>query len=132
MKRKPPAPDRTIDIFSGKTKEEERLEAERIRDGLDNLAETKEYVSLEESADRCRERAFEMQQWVSDNFGKPEAEDNQYRVSIKGGHFYLDATKNNKAGAYAYSGFMFPVEDLPKLASVIVQATRAYLQKTKK
>ncbi len=131
---KPKASDRTVDLFSGKTKEEENNEAERIKQGLDNVEQSKAGpVTIESNADRYRASAFSGQEWTSLLFGHPKAQEHEYRVSVKDGYAYLEKTAATPAtnGAYHYAGVMVPEGDLPRLATVIVAAARAYIAKKK-
>lgn len=133
--RKPPAADRTIDIFSGRTKEEEANEAERIQQGLDIVAQERgPGLTIEQAADKWRANAFVGQEWSTKNFGSPSSDSNEYRTTLKSGMLYLEKTAANPGtrGAFSYAGLMFPEEDAPKLATAIVAAAKAYLAKVKK
>lgn len=126
--KKPKAADRTVSFLDGKTEEEKANEAERIKQGLDNVEQPKEAVTIERSVDRWRDQAFQGQEHVSGAFGDENAEENQYRCSIKGNHFYLEKTGNNDRGAYSYAGVMFPIWDLLKVARVFVAAAREHVK----
>lgn len=125
------AADRTVDMFSGKTQEEVTNEAERIKQGLDILEQPKEPVTIEQAADKWRAAAFQGQEWSTKLFGKKEAQEHQYRVSLVAGHVYLEKTGASKGsnGAFSYAGLMFPEGDLPSLARVLVAATKEYLKR---
>lgn len=131
-KRLSPAADRTIDIFTNKTKAEiEEAANEDIR------LEPKLPETIEEASERWRRVAFQGAEWTTKLFGRPEATENQYRGTVKSGYFYLEKTGNGRTisstggNAYSYAGVMFPEEDLPKLATVIVGAARDYLNRKK-
>lgn len=117
---------RTIDLFTGKTAQEQADEAERIRTGSDLSDTEKSRETIEEASQRWREAAFIGQEWTSQHFGKPDHEGREYRVSIRAGWVYLEQTDNTGMGAYHYGGLMLPESALPKLATVIVEAARAY------
>lgn len=87
--------------------------------------------SIESAADKWRANAFQGQEWTSKHFGSPDAQDNQYRATLKGGVLYLEKLSANDSGAYAYAGVMFPEADAPKIATVMVAAARTYLEKKK-
>lgn len=132
MSKKPLASARTIDMFTGKSGQEVADEAERIRQGLDNLEHTKERGTIAEAANESRERAFQGQDWTSKHFGRDDAEDNQYRTSLKNGYLYLEKMGANRSGPFSYAGIMFPEQDAPKMATVLVAAAKAYLAKASK
>jgi len=119
----PPAADRTVDMFTGKTKVEAVSAAvEAVQD-----TEKGERVSMEADADRMREQAFRVQEWSTKNFGRPEAEGNTYRLTRSGEHYYLEILSKRPGGkeAYAYHGNMFHERDLFAIANVFVEAAKA-------
>lgn len=127
------ASDRTISLLDGKTDKEKADEAERIKQGLDNVEQSKVGdPTIESNVDRWRSQAFSGREVVSKHFGLEEAGDNQYRISMKDGAAYLEKTGNNKAGAYSYAGVFFPEGDLPVIARVIVDAAKDYMRRSKK
>lgn len=127
--KKPSAAARTVDLFSGKTQSEAEDEAERIRAGADLSESEKSRETLEEASNRWREAAFTGQEWTSKHFGMPDKSGREYRLSLRNGWLYLEQTDNGGTGAYHYGGIMFPEEALPKLATVIVEAARAWKAK---
>ena len=87
--------------------------------------EKAERVPLEEDVDRLRASAFTGQEWATKYFGLPEAEGNEYRVSKKGQHYYLETLhKFSGKSAHGYSGLMVHERDLYNLVKVLVQAVR--------
>lgn len=127
MRKLSPAPDRTVDMFSGKTREQETEEAERIQAGLDVAAEAKEKgLTIEQAADKYRANAFTLAEFTSGAFGDEAAAESQYRVTRKNGWLYLERTgvARGGVGAYSYAGLMFPEGELEKLARVFVAAVR--------
>lgn len=116
--KKPSAASRTIDMFGGPPKE---ATIEVIED--DEKGERK---PLEDDADRLRENAFKGQEWTTAAFGKPEATGNEYRVSHKGEHYYLETLHKLPGGktAHGYSGLMVHDRDLYNLVRVLVEAVK--------
>ncbi len=127
------AEDKTVDMFTGKTKEEVANETERIKQGLDLVEQPKATgpVTIESAVDRNRASAFVGQEWTTLLFGHPRSEEHEFRVSLKDGMAYLEKTAAGPGtnGAWSYAGIMLPEGDLPRMAAVIVRATRAYLQR---
>lgn len=112
---KPSAADRTVDMFAAPTPVVEERE------------ERGERVPLEEDVNRLRDQAFTAQEWTTSMFGKPEATGNEYRMSLRGEHYYLE-TLHKIPGAkesHAYSGLMVHQSDLPKVVSAIAAAWKA-------
>lgn len=107
--RKPSAADRTIDMFAHKEREIEVLEAEEKADR----------ISIPEDADRLREQAFQSQAWTTKLFGSPEAKGNEYRLTHRGEHYYLEAVSGSR-----YCGLMIHERDLIAVATVFVGAAR--------
>ncbi len=118
--KKPTAADRTVNMFTGTTPIDDRpievLESE----------EKAERVPFEQDADRLRDIAFRGQEWTSKAFGEPDAEGNEYRVSRKGSHYYLETLHKLKGAAtvHGYSGLMVHENDLFSVTAVLVQAVR--------
>lgn len=126
------AEERTVDMFTGKSREDEKNEAQHLIDDRDLGESTREKVeTIEQAADSRRETAFQGQQWTTKHFGIPDAQGRQFRVSIRQGWCYLEQTDGNGGGAYHYAGVMFPEYSLPRLCDCLVPAARAYLAKTK-
>lgn len=126
------AKDRTVDMFSGKTPEEELNEAERIKQGLDNVEQPKESnPAIEANVDRWRASAFAGREFVSKHFGLESAQENQYRWSIDKGVAYLEKTATGGSGAYSYAGVFLPEGDLPTIARVTVDAAKDYIKRQK-
>jgi len=116
------AADRTIDIFTGKTKEETILAAqEDIQE-----APREPFTGIDGEVDRWRESAFKGQQWTTDVFYNGDSAANQksssnhgYRLTFRGGWLYLEKV-TNPGDASAYAGLMLPEIDLEKLAGAFV------------
>ena len=116
--KKPSAAERTVDMFGANAPEpkpeviEEDAKAER--------------VSMDEDADRMREKAFTVQDWSTAAFGKPEAEGNQFRVSHKNRHYYVEKLHRMPGArdSHGYTGIMVQEEDLLSLTKVLVEAVR--------
>ena len=123
MAKKPSAADRTVDMFTPAPIVVEH-EAEE---------EKHERVTLEEDANRMRDKAFTVQDWTTKLFGIPEATGNEFRVSLKGSHYYVEtlAKTPGTASAYGYTGVMVHERDLFNLATVIVAAVRAKQEREK-
>ncbi len=120
--KKPSAAARTVDLFSGKTAVEEAVPEPIEAD------DRPDFEPMEERADGYRERAFKVQEWTTNVFGKHEGEGNQYRVTHKGDMFYLEELKrgpDNKS-FYGYSGLMLHEKNFLNAARVIAQAAREY------
>jgi hypothetical protein len=129
--RKPLAADRTIDIFTGKSNHDAlEVAIEDVEEQDSKIVRSSE--TIEQAADRWRNQAFTGQEWTTLLFGKAEAGENQYRTSIRDGYCYLEKQGYTKVGrAYSYAGVMFPEDDLPRLARVMVDAAKAYLDRKK-
>ncbi len=86
-----------------------------------------ERASMEDDADRMREKAFTVQDWTTSLFGSPDAPANEYRMSLRGCHYYLEtlAKTPGTKEAYGYTGLMVHERDLYNMATVIVAAVRA-------
>lgn len=116
------AADRTIDIFTGKTKEETIFAAqEDLQD-----VHREPFTGIEGESDRWRDSAFTGQQWTTDVFYNGDAKANQlacsnsgYRMTKRGGWIYLERIAN-PGNASSYAGVMFPEVDLDKLAGAFV------------
>lgn len=119
--KKPTAADRTVSMFTGQTPIEERpIEV------IEEAPHEGERVTMEQDADRMRSVAFQGQEWATKAFGEPDAEGNEYRVSFKGSHYYLEclAKTPGARSAYGYVGLMVHERDLLNLTKVMVQAVR--------
>ncbi len=120
--KKQSAADRTVDMFAAPQPMEERP-VEIVEED----AHQGERVSVEEDADHYRDAAFKFQEWTTKAFGKPEAEGNEYRVTYKAQHYYVETIRKTPgaATAYGYVGIMVHESDLFSLTAVLVQAVRA-------
>lgn len=120
--KKPSAADRTLGMFGNPPPVEER-EVEV----LEEAAKEGERVSFEEDADRMRLVAFKGLEWTTKYFGSFDAEGNEYRVSHRGQHYYLETILKEvgKPTAYGYTGLMVHERDLMPLTKVLVEAVRA-------
>lgn len=85
-----------------------------------------ERVPLEQDVDRLRSVAFQGQEWTTKAFGIPNVEGNDYRVSFKGQHYYLEVLSRvpGVPAAYGYVGVMLHERDLFAATTVLVQAVR--------
>ena len=85
-----------------------------------------ERKNLDEDADRMRDKAFGVQEWVTSHFGKQEAEGNQFRVSYKNSHYYVEKLHRvaGKSESHGYTGIMVQEADLLSLTKVLVEAVR--------
>ncbi len=128
---KPTAAERTVDLFTGKSKVEAQDEALRISTDADVSETAKSKETIEEASQRWREAAFVGQEWTTQHFGRPESKGRQYRLTLRNGWAYLEQTDSEGKGAYHYGGIMFPEYALPLLADVIVPAARTVKGKAK-
>ena len=85
-----------------------------------------ERKNLDEDADRMRAKAFDVQEWATAHFGKPEADGNQFRVSHKNSHYYVEKLHRvaGKLESHGYTGIMVQEADLLSLTKVLVEAVR--------
>ncbi len=117
--KKPSAASRTVDMFA----QPPPMDARPIEvvEG-----EQHERVPLEDDVDNLRAEAFKVQAWSTAAFGSPEAAGNEYRVSFKDPHYYVEtlAKTPGTRGAYGYVGLMVHERDLLNLTKVLVQAVR--------
>ncbi len=113
-KPKRSAEDRTIRMF-----QEPQIEAPEDEEKLNR-------VSMDEDSNRLRENAFLGQEWTTKYFGTPEATGNEYRVSFKGHHYYLERLAKLPDGkeSHGYTGLMVHENDLLPMVQVLVQAVR--------
>lgn len=118
-------------MFTGRSRDEEAKEADRILHNEDLNEHGKERTPIEASVDEYRSRTMDFVEHVSAVFGKPEATTNQYRITSKSGVVYLEKLGANQAGPHSYTGLVLPEEDLPVIARVFVEATKAYLARKK-
>lgn len=130
MARKSPAADRTVDMFSGLTREQEAkeavhnakeaIQAEDIQGETSKPAET-----IEQAADRWRDNAFAVTEHVSKSFGKGMVNQGVYRLTARNGWLFLEQQRLGKDGmAFHWAGIMFPGSDLYELTSVFVKAAK--------
>ncbi len=119
--KKHTAADRTIGMFTGHTTVEEVVAPEVVEDD-----EKADRVPLDQDADRLRDNAFRGQEWTTKYFGSPEATGNEYRVSKKGSHYYLETLHRlpGAASVHGYTGVMVHEGDLFNVVTVLVQAVR--------
>jgi len=130
---KPTAAQRTVDLFTGKTEADIKItfDDSDSKDAPREPAET-----IEVSAERWRQNAFYTQEYVSENFGKVVTKieggasvlsPSDFRLTTKGDWMYLERFGKVVTGpvAVSYTGVMFPLSDLYRIASVFVQAARA-------
>ncbi len=127
--KKPSAADRTVNMFTGQAPIDERP-VEVIEDD----PHQGERVPLEQDVDRLRAQAFQGQEWTTKAFGMHEAPANEFRVSLKGAHYYVEtlAKTPGTPNAYGYTGVMVHERDLYNFVTVLVQAVRAKQSKEQK
>ncbi len=119
--KKPSAADRTVSMFAAHVPIDERpVEV------IDDEVHEGQRVPLEQDVDRLREQAFLGQEWTTKAFGIPNAEGNDYRVSKRGQHYYLETLSRvpGVPAAYGYVGVMLHERDLFAATAVLVQAVR--------
>lgn len=115
------AADRTVDMFAAPA----QLDPERAPEVLQEESKG-ERVSMEEDANRTREQAFQVQEWSTKYFGSPDAQGNEYRLSHKRDHYYLEMLSKlpGAKSAHGYSGYMIHERDLFAIANLVVAAAR--------
>ncbi len=118
--KKPSAAERTVDMFAAPGNMDQRGAVEATVE-----EEKADRVPLEDDVDRMREKAFTAQEWATKAFGIPDADGDQYRVTLLNGHYYVE-TMRKEAGkpAYGYCGVMVHERNLYALTQVLVQAVR--------
>jgi hypothetical protein len=118
--KKPSAAERTVDMFSGKTKLEE------VPVATEDVTEThKGSETIEEAADRWRDRALELVEHFSKTFGEV-LEGGSYRLSAKNGTLFLEQYRHSGSkSAYGWTGVSFPEADLYEITNVFVKAAKA-------
>lgn len=119
MAKKSKAEDRTVDMFSGKTRVEEiQVAQEDVQDGH------KAFESIEQQAERLREKAFEFAEHLSKNWGQ-FIDGETFRLTTRGEHMYLEQFRHNgQKDAYGYAGVMFPTKSLYELTGLFVKASK--------
>lgn len=120
MTHKENAASRTVDMFAqAKSMDERPVEVVEEEKGG-------ERVPLEQDVDANREQAFRVQEWTTAAFGRPDAAGNEFRVSFKGEHYYLEKLGKHPGGksASSYMGLMVHELDLLNLTKVLVAAVR--------
>ncbi len=118
--KKPSAADRTVDMSAApKAMDEREIE---VVEGEQKA----ERVPMELEVDRYRAQAFLGQEWTTSAFGHLDAPGNEYRVSRRGEHYYVESLAKESAAktAYCYAGVMVHQRDLLALTAVLVQAVR--------
>lgn len=124
--KKPSAADRTVSLFAAPQELPIEVVEETEKDA--------ERVPLEEDVDRMREVAFRGQEWTSKHFADKDATSNEYRLSFKGGFYYLETLHRLPDGksVHGYSGLMIRESDLFNLTRVLVEAVREKQKKDAK
>lgn len=118
--KKPSAAERTVDMFAARPSLQ--TPHEPVEAVTDDAAESKEGSPLiEDNLDKWRDKAFETQEWASENFGKID-EGIQFRWSRRGGHVYLEATRANGGAIHSYNGVMFTSDEFRQLVQVTAKA----------
>jgi hypothetical protein len=136
--KKSPAADRTIDLFSGKTAEDEEHETTQIQEAEDAKNDVSEgSPHIEDNLDRYRDKAFEVQEWSNKYFpkadggvGGPGSSWRLNRRKIDGKTYWLlekvwTAEAGGKAASYLSMMFLDEPGSLFNLADVVVAAARA-------
>ncbi len=123
--KKPSAADRTVDMFSA-TPAPRPIDEREVEVIVSD--EKAERVPMELEVDRYRAQAFLGQEWTTAAFGSLDAPGNEYRVSRKGAHYYVETLAKAPGApggqAYGYTGVMVHDRDLFALTTVLVQAVR--------
>lgn len=119
--KKSPAADRTIDMFTGRSKEDETvIRFDSPEDAADAAKPTE---TIEEAAERWRANAFFAQEQVSKHFREAEYEGRVYRLTEKDDWFFLESFSGEN-GRGKWTGVMFQSKDLYEITSVFVAASR--------
>ncbi len=121
--RKFRAEDRTVDMFSGSTREEEaRAAIEEVPQ-----EQRQEYRGIEGEEDRWADSAFRGQEWTTKLF-YTSSEQHQtacaasaFRLTMKGGWMYLEKKEGQQDKAFHYAGVMFTETDLWLLTQTLVK-----------
>jgi hypothetical protein len=124
---KPSAGARTVDMFSGKT----QLEATEAAAEVVAEAEKGDFVPIHQAVNDYREQAFKVQEWTTKYFGRPEeTEKDEYRVSRKGDHLYLEHLKKAPGSKtnYGYAGYMFHKNNFINAARAMAEAARELIK----
>lgn len=100
-------------------------EAEALKVQEDIADAPKPAEPIEVSADRWRDNAFTMQEFVSKSFGKGDSDKGVYRLTEQKGWLFLEQYRLGKDGkAYHWAGLMFPSSDINELANVFLKAAK--------
>lgn len=112
---RPTAAERTVPMFQEPVAEYVEGEAKGER------------LTIEQDANRLRDNAFTGQEWASKVFGSGESDENDYRVSFKNDHYYVEELRKEpgKKEAYGYFGLMVHKRNLMNLTTALVLAARA-------
>lgn len=107
---------RTVDMFAP---------AELPVSTEDTADETKVAETIEQVADRGRDKAFETAEFLSKRWGEV-IDGGTYRLTLRGDLMLLDQFRHNgkESGAYGWTGVMFPKRDLYELTGVLVKASK--------
>lgn len=120
--KKPSAVDRTVNLFGTPlptTIDERPIEI------LEKEDEKAERAPMELEVDKYRAQAFLGQEWTTKAFGSLDAPGNEYRVSHKGSHYYVETLgKEPGASCSRYVGLMVHERDLYAITATLVQAVR--------
>lgn len=117
--KKSPDADRTIDMFTGKAKDD--LVVLPVAD--DAPEEAKPTETIEQAAERWRANAFFAQEQVSKHFKDTEYANSVYRLTEKGDYIFLESFGSGD-GRGKWTGIMFKSQDLYEITSVFVAAAR--------
>jgi hypothetical protein len=127
--KKPRAADRTVDMFTGKSKLDE-VQAAATHEADVVQAERAPFTGVESEVDRWRETAFRGQEMTTEAFHGGDrakhlesAKMTGYRVSMRDEWLYLEATYG--AGTAArYQGLVATYDDLWLLLAALVRFGR--------
>jgi len=117
---KPKAEDRTVDMFTGKTKLDEQKVASEVVEETYKGSET-----IETAAERWRATAIFTAELFSKHYNDSVPGTDKYRLTIKGEHMFLEKFSLGKDGqAYHWAGLMFDKKNLFEITSVFVRASK--------
>jgi len=119
------ASSRTVDMFSGLTRQQVEAEQKALAEE-DAVEAHKQAESIEQAAERWRANAFFTQEHLSKHFNDGEPGTAVYRLTEKDGWQFLEQFRLGKDGkAYGWTGLMFKDSDLYEITNVFVKASKA-------
>jgi hypothetical protein len=109
--KKPSAAERTVNLFDQQEPEPQPA--------------TVAHEPKEDDPNRFRDQALKLDEWQTKNFGSPFMEGTEFRLSHRGGRFYLERLESSGGKLIAsYAGLMLYGDELEKAARVLVQAVK--------